>query len=243
MVGRGLGLVAAVAALMCSSGLHAQVQCGAQPQEVPPDVQQRIQGDVEGKAQAFTKLLGDVNLKGKVDASRNEVYQKYNDVDKAHIDHYMIWVSCQNIMLDKQLSARDKSVLWIEIYRELIKPSEKQAERRVRREAIYGGRLYTCSGWSCPGVPWGPNYSSLECITPTRPGAKLVVGSGQIVSDPDYDAKLVMNGHGGFDPIIDTEERICWKAWVNNTNPKAPTMEFQGRLKVKQDFIEERSRS
>ncbi|HME22393.1 MAG TPA: hypothetical protein VKI44_13795 [Acetobacteraceae bacterium] len=109
--------------------MQAQVQCGNQPQDVPPDVQQRIQGDVEGKAQLFTKLLGDVNLKGKVDSSKNEVYQKYIDLDKAQIDHYMIWVACQNIMLDRQLTSPEKLKLWIEIYRELTaKPSGKGSE-------------------------------------------------------------------------------------------------------------------
>ncbi len=106
---------------------QAQVQCGPQPENIPPDVQQRIQGDVEGKAQIFTKLLGDVNLKGKVNSSRNEVYQKFNDVDKSTIDRYMIWVSCQNIMLNSNLTTADKTKLWIDIYRELTQKHKDSA--------------------------------------------------------------------------------------------------------------------
>jgi hypothetical protein len=122
MVARALVFLAVI---LFSSGLHAQVQCGSQP-KIPGDVEDQIKGDVESKAQIFTKLLGDVNLKGTVESSKKEVYQKYKDLDKSQIDQYMIWVSCQNIMLDKQLSAADKSKLWIEIYRELtVKPSGK----------------------------------------------------------------------------------------------------------------------
>jgi hypothetical protein len=116
-------------ALLWTSGANAQVNCGNQPSEVPPDVAQRIQGDVEGKAQAFTKLLGDVNLKGKVDTSRNEVHQKYNDLDKTVIDRYMIWVSCQSILQDKDLKPPERNKLWLEIYRELRKPSEEKKSR------------------------------------------------------------------------------------------------------------------
>jgi hypothetical protein len=108
------------ALFLWSFAAQAQVQCGSQPENIPPDVQQRIKGDVEGKAQIFTKLLGDLNLKGKVDASRNEVYQRFNDVDKSTIDRYMIWVSCQIIMLDRNLTTADKTKLWIDIYRELV---------------------------------------------------------------------------------------------------------------------------
>jgi hypothetical protein len=107
------------AAILTCGSAHAQVQRGAQP-VVPADIQQRIQGDVEGKAQIFSKLLGDVNLKGKVETNTNEVYQKYHDLDKTQIQQYMIWVSCQNIFLDRQLPPADKTKLWIEIYQALI---------------------------------------------------------------------------------------------------------------------------
>ena len=74
---------------------------------------------MEGKAQLFTRLLGDTELKGKVDASKNEVYQKFNNIDKSVIDRYMLWVSCQTINSDKSLSTPDKIKLWTEIYGEL----------------------------------------------------------------------------------------------------------------------------
>lgn len=109
-----------LALIFTSSTAHAQVQCGAQP-SVPADLQRTIQADIEGKAQIFSKLLGDTNIKGKVVESTNEVYQKYNNLDKAQIQQYMIWVSCQNIMSDNKLNSTDKSKLWIEIYQALAR--------------------------------------------------------------------------------------------------------------------------
>src|ERR1700676_347805 len=82
------------------AALAQTVNCGEQPKELPPDVQERIKGDVEGKAQLFTKLLGSAQLKGTVEASKTELQQKYRDVDKAQMDRYMSWVSCQSIMQD-----------------------------------------------------------------------------------------------------------------------------------------------
>ena len=120
-------LIALALALSCES--HAQVNCGNQPSDVPPDIQQQFQGDVEGKAAVFTKLLGDVNLKGKVDSSRSEVYQKYKNLDKSVVDRYMIWVSCQAILQDKTLAPAEKVQLWIQIYRQLQTPSEEKKSR------------------------------------------------------------------------------------------------------------------
>lgn len=115
--------------LVISFEAQGQVNCGNQPTDVPPDIQQQFQGDVEGKATIFTKLLGDVNLKGKVDSSRSEVYQKYKNLDKSVVDQYMIWVSCQAILQDKSLAPAQKIQLWIEIYKQLQVPSEEKKSR------------------------------------------------------------------------------------------------------------------
>jgi hypothetical protein len=128
-------------ALVVTSIAHAQVNCGPQP-DVPADVKQKLKGDVEGKAQIFTKLLGDANLKGTVETSRSEVYQKYKDLDKSQIDRYMIWISCQNIM-SSQLTATEKAKLWIEIYRELAKPSDKQGSSSTPLSILAALPLHT----------------------------------------------------------------------------------------------------
>jgi hypothetical protein len=55
-----------LAAFAWSSAVQAQeVQCGPQPtvKDMPPDVQQKVMGDLEGKAQIFSKLFGDADIK------------------------------------------------------------------------------------------------------------------------------------------------------------------------------------
>jgi hypothetical protein len=123
-----------------------QVSCGEQPKDVPPDVQQTIKTDAEGKAQLFTKLLGDINVKGKVEVSKNEMYQKYKNIDKSQIDRYMIWVSCQNIMFDKELTATEKNELWIAVYHELVAKTKEDVQAVVNTNylaALVGKEQFT----------------------------------------------------------------------------------------------------
>lgn len=113
-------LVASLLFLFPSLAL-AQVSCGEQPKDLPPDIEESIKGDVQGKAQLFTKLLGNAELKGAVEASKKELQQKYKNVDKAQMDRYMAWVSCQNIMQDKNLPTEKKNSLWLDLYREIMR--------------------------------------------------------------------------------------------------------------------------
>jgi hypothetical protein len=108
-----------VSLFLCGSQVSAQVTCGRQP-EMPPDVSRTFKGDIEGRAQLFTKLFGDASLGGKIEESKNQVYQKYSNVDKSTIDNYMAWISCQNIMSDSNLTSIQKTKLWMDVYREIM---------------------------------------------------------------------------------------------------------------------------
>jgi hypothetical protein len=108
-----------VSLFLYGSQVSAQVTCGRQP-EMPPDVSRTFKGDIEGKAQLFTKLVGNASLGGKIEESKNQVYQKYSNVDKSTIDNYMAWVSCQNIMSDPNLTSIQKTKLWMDVYREIM---------------------------------------------------------------------------------------------------------------------------
>lgn len=83
-----LCLVATLLLFSPTIALGQTVNCGEQP-KIPPDVEESIKGDVQGKAQLFTKLLGNAELKGAVEASKKELQQKYKNVDKIRIDEYM----------------------------------------------------------------------------------------------------------------------------------------------------------
>src|SRR5262249_2555582 len=125
---------------ICSTGLHAEVRCGDQP-DVPPDVKQKIGGFVEGIAQVFSKLLGNVNVKAEVNTSADKVYQRYKDLDKAQIDHYMFWIFCQNIIQNQNLNPADKNKLMIELYRELLLRPQRYYWKLVKRDDCSGPNM------------------------------------------------------------------------------------------------------
>lgn len=37
---------------------QAQVDCGGPPSDIPPDIRETLEGDIQGKAELFTRLLG-----------------------------------------------------------------------------------------------------------------------------------------------------------------------------------------
>lgn len=96
-----------------------QISCGEVP-KIQRSVEQKLKGDVEGKAQLFTKLLGNADLQGAVETSKTELYQQHQDVGKDEIDLYFAWVSCQTIASDRTLSSTDKVNQWMAIYKVLL---------------------------------------------------------------------------------------------------------------------------
>jgi hypothetical protein len=115
----------------------AQISCGDAPKDVPVNTQDSLKGDVEGKAQLFTKLLGNANIKGTVDTSRTELYEHHQNLDQHQIDMMLMWVSCQTISADKNLSTPDKLKLWLEVYSAIsrhsaapVYPDQRQTEHQ-----------------------------------------------------------------------------------------------------------------
>ena len=114
--------VIVVAALLCASSAVVraqQISCGDVP-KIQRSVEQKLKADVEGKAQLFTKLLGNADVKGTVEKSKTELYQEHQDVGKDEIDLYFAWVSCQTIASDQSLSSTDKVNQWMAIYKVLL---------------------------------------------------------------------------------------------------------------------------
>jgi hypothetical protein len=93
----------------------AQVSCGDPPKDVPVYIQEQLKGDAEGKAQALTRVLGGLEIKGSVDASRTELYEQHRNLDQHQIDMYFMWVSCQAIMADRTLTTADKLKMWTQV--------------------------------------------------------------------------------------------------------------------------------
>jgi hypothetical protein len=98
-----------------SFSVSAESYCGDAPKDIPVAAQDQIKGDVEGKAQLLTKMLGSAQINGTVETSRTELYEEHKNVDQHQIDMYFMWVSCQTIMSDKTLSTPEKVKLFADI--------------------------------------------------------------------------------------------------------------------------------
>jgi hypothetical protein len=83
---------------------QAQPSCGE-----PPRVDDlTLKGDLEGKAQFLSKLVGEGDLKGKVEAARTDIFSKYPKAGEAHSDAYLEYMFCSFVLSDSKLSGQEK---------------------------------------------------------------------------------------------------------------------------------------
>jgi hypothetical protein len=86
-----------------------QLNCGAPPQlPVQSQEDEKIKGDLEGKAQFFTRLLAGGDLKGAVEAERRTIYQSANAIQAAWESAYVSYLFCSTVMSDNTLSSQEK---------------------------------------------------------------------------------------------------------------------------------------
>jgi hypothetical protein len=109
------GCILVLLSLVTGLPALAQVSCGDPPKDVPAYIQEQLKGDAEGRAQALTRILGGLEIKGSVDASRTELYEQHRNLDQHQIDMYFMWVSCQAIMADRTLTTVDKLMMWTQV--------------------------------------------------------------------------------------------------------------------------------
>jgi hypothetical protein len=83
---------------------QAQPSCGE-----PPRVDDlTLKGDLEGKAQFLSKLVGNADLKGKIEAVRTDIFSKYPNAGEAHSDAYLEYMFCSFVLSDPKLSGKEK---------------------------------------------------------------------------------------------------------------------------------------
>jgi hypothetical protein len=83
---------------------QAQPSCGE-----PPRVDDlTLKGDLEGKAQFLSKLVGDADLKGKIETARTDIFSKYPNAGGAHSDAYLEYMFCSFVLSDPKLSGKEK---------------------------------------------------------------------------------------------------------------------------------------
>jgi hypothetical protein len=80
------------------------------PPQLPVQSQEdeKIKGELEGKAQFFSRLVGDSSLKGAVEAERRTIYQSANGIQAAWESAYLTYLFCSTVMSDPSISSQGK---------------------------------------------------------------------------------------------------------------------------------------
>lgn len=181
--------VIGIAAASASGQTRAAVDCGRQPELVPSNSTESFKADAAGKAQLFTKILPQADIKGNVETWRSEQHQNYSNIDQQQKDLYFQWISCQNIMSSPSMSPDEKQKQWLAvlaafrapiIYRTCALPEFGQIgwQRNVT--------VNQSSGWVGPGS--NPDNWCNELINRTIQGRDI---------GPEHDAKVISKGEEG----------------------------------------------
>lgn len=108
-------LVFALLTLACCGRVATaqSLDCG-KPPEVPFKSQEteKLKGELEGKAQLLSRLIGNADLKGAVTTERNTIYQSADQVLAAWQAAYISYVFCASVLSDKSLSPDKRIDAW-----------------------------------------------------------------------------------------------------------------------------------
>jgi hypothetical protein len=102
-----LALVAVVAGARVAAG--QTLDCPAPPQlPVQSQEDEKIKGELQGKAQFLTRMLANGNFQGAVEAERKTIYQSVTGLQAAWQAAYLTYLFCSTVMSDKTLSSQQK---------------------------------------------------------------------------------------------------------------------------------------
>jgi hypothetical protein len=154
---------------------HAEPSCGN-----PPRVDdQTLKGDLDGKAQFLSKLVGDANLKGRIETTRTDIFSKYPNAGAAHSDAYLEYMFCSFVLSDPKLPSQEKFHA-IQEFRQLTvqqpAPAAPQASTRGEQSPAVNSGGDTNIGYGAPApAPTGaanqnkPTSSGNRNAAPPRP--------------------------------------------------------------------------
>ena len=134
--------------LLISAGLgnvsaDDQSLCGVPPQ-IPTTSQSEnsIKGDLEGKAQFLSSLVGKADLGGNVEATRKELYQNTDKFFAAQNDAYLAYMFCIIVTKDDSVSTADK----LKALQEFRKPINSSAVEKPRSLQTLDGHVVIYKG-------------------------------------------------------------------------------------------------
>lgn len=105
--------------------------CGPPPSEdVLKDVSSRTKTEIEGKAQAISKLVGSADLGGAIEIQRRSLYQTSDKSEAIRYDRYLAYVTCLLIMKDTSSPLKDKVDAIQKLRQPISSPSDKSGAVR-----------------------------------------------------------------------------------------------------------------
>lgn len=82
----------------------ADVDCGA-----PPAVtNERVNGEVEVKANAISRILGALGFGAEYEKSREDIFSKYDDASAARADQYLYFLVCNIVLRSTTMTDQEK---------------------------------------------------------------------------------------------------------------------------------------
>jgi hypothetical protein len=132
---------------------QAQPSCGD-----PPRIDdQTLKGDLDGKAQFLSRLVGDASLKGHIETARTDIFSKYPNAGATRSDAYLEYMFCSFVLTDSKLSAQEKFRA-IQEFRQLAAqpvPSAPQAFTRGEQSPAVINKGDTNIGYGAAPAPAG----------------------------------------------------------------------------------------
>jgi hypothetical protein len=75
---------------------------------VQSEEEEKIKGELQGKAQFLTRMLANGNFQGAVEAERKTIYQSASGLQASWQAAYLTYLFCSTVMSDKALSSQQK---------------------------------------------------------------------------------------------------------------------------------------
>jgi hypothetical protein len=167
---------------------QAEPSCGD-----PPRVDdQSLKGDLEGKAQFLSKLIGDANLKGQIETARTDIFSKYPNAGATRSDAYLEYMFCSFVLTDPKLTAQEKFRAIQEF---------RQAERQPvqpPQASTHGDQSPAVNSKGDTTIGYGTTPSPAAAGAPRSPGSDQSPSPGTVRTEGNQSPAVNSGGNVGI---------------------------------------------
>ncbi len=159
-------VVALFTLVMCMPSLAQHPVCGTAPEwDIKSENQEKLKGDLQGKAQALSKYIGSADLSGQIQTERQTIYKTTDQSEARRQDAYLAFMFCVLIMDDKTLSTGDK-LKAISEFKQPAPPAKKVNEDDVAAKKLRSALQHNGLGNALVGDTLAPrtDNASMETV-------------------------------------------------------------------------------